>query len=331
MPKTKLTAFALRLALFLTPLLAFCIAVYVAFAKFPMYYFDHEYVLYQHQKNYIFENDDYNRVIISGDSKPQCAFLPSLLSDDTYNLSLIGVTPLENYYYLKEYLENHMSPETVFISFTPYHFMRFDSFWQRSVYFHRLSDKDLDEIYNIASECNDAGDIINDFDRELKLYNYYSAKKYGKALIKSLFENRRTENLKMYQSLYDTKGQSYIGKADYSDALNFEVDYVDFEPYDVLDYYFRKTINLCLEYNTNVIVINIPMNKATYDACNESYLTDYDNYMNNIQMEYPQITVDMDLNYWDNEYFGDFAHFNKKGAEKFTKYIKEKYTGCFAS
>ncbi len=327
--QNKLTKFILKSALFLFPIVTFCVAVPILIPKFPMRFLDGEYALYRQQKDYIFNNDDYNRVIITGDSKAKAAFLPKLLSNDTYNIALGGLTPLENYYYLKEYLENSAIPETVFISFNPFHYMTFDTFWTRSVYFHRLTENDLKDTYETALLYKDTDYILTNFDKNTFEYKYYSVKKYGKTFIKSFFEDRNKKNMDMYNDMYETKGQVYFGTAEYCDGWSQEAQVKNFEVLDIIDCYLHKTIDMCLDYGINVIIETIPMNKATYDECYKSYLSDYSNYMKKLQEKYPQIIVNTELYYYDNEYFGDSAHFNHKGTEKYSKYIKEKYSEVF--
>lgn len=330
--QNKLTKFILKSALFLLPIAAFCTAVYVAFAKFPMYFFDGEYAMYQQQKDYIYNNDDYNRVIITGDSKAKAAYLPKILSDDTYNLSLGGTSPVENYYYLKEYFENHKIPETVIISYTPDHYMDVGTFWTKSIYFHRINQADVNDIYNTICTTNFFEGIISDsnkFCKELLEYKFYSVKKYAKPLMKSLLEDRHLNNDNIYCNMYKTKGQVYFGSLEYSNDISREAEVTIFKPLDIIDYYFRKTIDMCLNFDINVIIEVVPMNKATYEKCSQNYLIGYSNYMKEIQSEYHKIIVNVDLYYYDNEYFGDAAHVNSKGAEKYSQYIKEKYPEVF--
>lgn len=325
----KLSRFSLKLALFLAPILAFCVAVPIAMSNYPMHFYDIEYAMYQHQKDYIFNNDDYNRVIITGDSKPKCAFYPKLLSDDTYNLSLGALTPIENYYYLKEYLESREAPETAIISFNSFHYMYAGKFWSGSVYFHRLSDDELSDIYNTALQYEDSKEILTNFEKERFEYKYYSVKKYGKTFINALLKERYKKNMNMYNNMFNTKGYVSVGKADYCDEVGAESMNSSFKPLDISDAYIRKTIDMCLNYGIKVIIEVVPMNKATYEACTESYLSGYSDYMKKLQEDYPQITINTDLYYYDNEYFGDAAHFNLKGTEKYSKYIKEKYPDVF--
>ena len=79
-------------------------------AAFPMAYMDVEYAMYKQQKDYISKNHDTNRVLILGDSRAKASFMPDVLGEDVYNISLGGISPVESYYMLKEYLENHAGP-----------------------------------------------------------------------------------------------------------------------------------------------------------------------------------------------------------------------------
>ena len=321
--------FTLKCALFVIPILVFCIAVHIVFIKFPMYFFDGEYAMYQQQKDYIYNNTDYNRVIILGDSKAKAAYSPLLLSDETYNLSLGGATSIENYYSLKEYLDHNEAPETIFISFAPFHYMEIDCLWTRSVYFHRISDTDIDEIYNTALLYDGSDEITENYDKLRSQYKYYSVVKYGKPFLKAFTENRYEKNSKTYRDMNNSKGQVYFGDKEYCDDLGPEQEYNDFEPLDIMDHYLRITIDMCIENDIDVIVDTLPINEATYKACKESYLQGYSDYMNKLQSDYPQIIVNTDLCYYGNEYFGDATHFNSKGTEKYSEYIKNKYSYVF--
>ncbi len=327
--QTKISKFALKCALFVIPILVFCISVYIAFTKFPMYFFDGEYAMYQQQKDHIYNNTDHSKVIILGDSKAKAAYSPLLLSDETYNLSLGGTTSIENYYSLKEYLDHNEAPEAIFISFTPFHYMEFDSLWTRSVYFHRISDTDIDEIYNTALLYDGSDEITENYYELRSQYKYYSVVKYGKPFLKAFTENRYEKNSETYRDINNSKGQVYFGDKEYCDELGYEPRYINFEPLDIIDHYLRITIDMCIENDIDVIVDNLPMNEATYKACKESYLQGYSDYMNKLQSDYPQIIVNTDLCYYGNEYFGDATHFNSKGSEKYSEYIKNKYSYVF--
>lgn len=319
----------------MVPIIVFSAVVPIAMSKYPMYFFDGEYAMYQQQKDYVQNSTDYNRIVIIGDSKAKAAYCPWLLSDDTYNFSLGGTSPLENYYYFKEYLGNHDAPQTVIISYAPFHFFESETLWTRSVYFHRMSDSEMKDIYTVASAFDDTDHITKDFYKQLLLYRIYSVNKYGKTFLKALLkmvrENRYKINAEMYQNLSSFKGYASFGKLEYCDAVNPEADYTDFEPTDILDNYFRKMIELCIHEGINVIIDTLPMNKATYEACHENYLLDYSNYMKGIQRDYPEITVNTDLCFYDNTYFGDSTHLNRKGAEKYSEYMKNKYPELFTN
>ena len=79
-------------------------------AAFPMSYMDVEYAMYKQQKDYISKNHDTNRVLILGDSRAKASFMPDVLGEDVYNISLGGgslgllETILPDYYAISNYV-----------------------------------------------------------------------------------------------------------------------------------------------------------------------------------------------------------------------------------
>ena len=102
-------------------------------AHFQDYYMDDEYAMYHAQRDYLLENQDHNDVIILGDSRTKAGLMPELLSDSTYNLALGGASPIEGYYSLREYLDNHPAPGTLILCYAPMHYMDVDTLWTRTV------------------------------------------------------------------------------------------------------------------------------------------------------------------------------------------------------
>jgi hypothetical protein len=97
----------------------------------------------------------------------------------------------------------------------------------------------------------------------------------------------------------------------------------------MLDYYLQETIRLCEENNIKFIFQNPPINEASYNALNEKFVRDYEEYLCNLQELYPDAIIDTKLFSYGNEYFGDSTHLNSKGTEKFTLEMKEKYAYIF--
>ena len=102
---------------FIFNLFIFFIVIWIIFfiivKKFPMTIFDEEYASYKQVLDYINDSDEYNKVLVFGDSVAKAAISPTIISNSMYNLAIAGGTPIEQYYLFDEYLKHHEKPKTV--------------------------------------------------------------------------------------------------------------------------------------------------------------------------------------------------------------------------
>jgi hypothetical protein len=303
--------------------------------EFPLRFFDGEYSLYQQNKDYSYNHDEYCRVLIMGDSTSKAAWLPTLLTQDTYNFALGGASTVEEYYYLKEYLINNDAPKYLIYTANAYSMSVFPTLWNRSVYFHRITFDDLEDLINNSKNFSDGEYLIQKDGKDIEmfervLYYIYSPTKYGTALVKGLFSyNRYKYNYITYQNVVENRGQTTFGTAIYCDELNRLVEYDGFEAPEMFDYYLQEIIKLCDEYNIKFIFQNPPMNKASFEVLNENFIAEFEGYLLQLQVIYPNALIDEKLFCYGNEYFGDKTHLNINGTEKFTLEMKEKYSYIF--
>lgn len=82
-----------KLFILTLPFLILSILLPVCFLCEPMRYYSGEYPCYRHNLQCAAEQDGYNRVLICGDSTGKTSWLPSVLSDDTFNYALGGYLP----------------------------------------------------------------------------------------------------------------------------------------------------------------------------------------------------------------------------------------------
>lgn len=296
-------------------------------ALFPMDFLDGEVALYKQQKDYINNTNDYNKVLILGDSRAKSGFIPKNLSKDTYNLALGGVSSPEMYITLRNYLENHEKPKTVFIAFAPTHSIYADAFWTRGIYFHYLSTKEFIEIMKKATEYNDKDYLIDNYLTEYINYKLYLPNKYAAAIKNS--KDREKINDEKYIKVNNNKGQIYFGQAKVNENLNQETVVEKFVPSKTIDYYLNQIIELCINNEIDVIIEQIPFNKASYDGVSAEFVNGYQEYMESIQKKYPSIIVNTELSYLTNDNFGDPSHLNEQGAKKYTNMILRKYNYIF--
>jgi hypothetical protein len=299
---------------------------------FPMRFLDEEYALYRENKDYAKGHNQYSRVLILGDSVAKADWLPTLLSEDTYNYALGGASTAEEYYYLKDYLEHNDLPDYIIYTIGSSHLLEMSTLWTRSVYFHRMDRDDLNDLINTSNRFPDDTELIelSEQGKYIFMYYFYSPTKYGTALGNGLFSSSRYHyNINKYQEVLQNKGQIQFGTLEYCDEYNSCVEYSGFEVSEMLDYYLQETIRLCEENNIKFIFQNPPINEASYNALNEKFVRDYEEYLCNLQELYPDAIIDTKLFSYGNEYFGDSTHLNSKGTEKFTLEMKEKYAYIF--
>lgn len=277
------------------------------------------------------QHDGYYRVLIMGDSEAKSAWLPDELSEDTYNFSLAGASPIDEYYCLKDYLEKNDAPEYLFYTQAAGHFVEADFFWSRMIYFHRMCETDF---YDLLETLKDYKDVTLFGERNMKqeflLYKYYFPTKYSSAFLKFLLgENRYDKCIKNYQIAEENCGQMQVGNADRWDEANKYAKWESFEANEIIDDYFGKLIDLCGEHGIKFIFQMIPYSESTYENLQPQFVSDYTSYLESLQEEHPDALIDHELVSYDNSYYGDAYHLNRRGTVRFSQEMREKYSEIF--
>ncbi len=321
---------------FICIVLPLCIVLQLYCALFPMNYMDIEYSMYRQQKDYVTENTDANRVLILGDSRTKAGFIPEALGSDVYNLALGGTTAVEGYYTLKHYLEHHPAPATVVIAYAPMHYMDVDALWTRNIYFHVMERADAQELFTLAEQEKNAGNerdtehiLIEDYEREYLMYQFYMPNKYATALRKAFFVGRRSSNREKYEDMISQRGHSYFGMAAGSGDVNGEAKVDDFQASAIISAYMQKIFDLCREQNIQVVVEQLPMNETSYYILTDSFKTHYREYMLQLATANPTVAVYGDFYCYSNDYFGDADHLNETGAAIYNQFMHERYPQLF--
>lgn len=303
-------------------------AIFIGMARnFGMFIYDEEYASYKQTLDYINNaTNDYNNVLIFGDSVAKAAVIPNLISDETYNISMAGATTIEQYYMLQDYLKNHEPPKNLIVM---YFIGAYDSiddfFWNRTIYFNCLTTPQFFEI----AKNNGFGDSSNTraCTSEFFQYKLCMPNKYLAPIKLSIFENNRYEiNKNEYEIAQKNKGQHYFGTAEFYESDNVTITGKQhFEVLPIIDLYMNKCIELCKENNIQVIIEQHPINESTYANMKIEYKQEYIDYMKSLKDKYPEIIVNTEYNVCPNNWLGDFSHLNENGATKFTESLKQKY------
>lgn len=269
---------------------------------------------------------DYS-VIVLGDSSANAAYVPELLSDDTINLALGGLSPIENYYTLEDWLNNHTPPKVCYISFFDATLSNDGYFWTRAYYAHRYSLRQNLEALKTARDYNEKI-ILGDHPwLDVISYELYLPNKYITPFMNASFNQRHASNAAAVITV-GLHGGRYItrGTDEYAPAAEEIYDSLAVRP--MFDYYYRKMIGLCYEKDIAVRIVKLPLpdNAVFADGYADSFYAYYDE----LQKEYPGLTVDW-FPLYPRELFADNRHANAHGALRFSSELKELYPEDFAN
>ncbi|MCR5421336.1 MAG: hypothetical protein K6E98_10030 [Lachnospiraceae bacterium] len=302
----------------------------------PMGYMDEEFPSWYYTKQVEkgtekFENIS-DTVLILGDSRAMADIVPTEMGENYVNLGMGGATSVEMYYTLKHFIENNGVPDRVFIMFAPFHYSYMDNFKTRTLYFHHLKFPEVLNIYNEARALNREGINTEAFAKVdlpyivscyLRLPSVYLP-----ALINSGGFGRYSENTDKYDQQVKMRGHGLYGVEDGCDELNYEANYTGMKKegdHRIITVYFRKLMELCMENEIECVVLQTPMNEASYNALDKGYVSEYFSYINALAKETQGVYFEMEIPCYSNEYFGDASHLNEKGAYVYTQELIGKY------
>lgn len=303
------------------------ILLLVYFSNFTINYLDGEgsphYIWNKKAANQ--KQEKHYDVIVLGDSDTNAAYVPELLSDGTINLALAGLTPLQNFYTLQEWLEHNEPPKVCYISFNDEHLRYFDGFWERGLFFHRYSLKE-----NVAMLCS-AREVGNPhiWDGhtiwDLISYEAWLPNKYMTAFMNAGANQRRAWNI-TNTALTELHRGRYVGRtvAKYSQAEDITVNVFSVEP--PFSNYYKKMIDLCIENGIQVRLIRLPL-PDNYVFTEEYYEAFYAYYAA-LQAEYPEVTIDF-FPLYEKDDFMDMHHMNSYGGLRFSTELKMLYPEDF--
>ena len=273
------------------------------------------------------ESETYYETIILGDSVANSAFLPEVLSDGTINMALGGMTPVESYYVMEEWLASHPAPKACYIAYQDIHLQQDECFWPRFMYSHRLSPAQGLEILACARRYECSGISSPTAFSDFLSYELYLPNKYMTSLVNAGLKGRRAFNETVYE-LNELHRGRYIGSyfQDYQEGTEPAV-YEHFQTDPMIDFYYRKLIGLCMENGIRVRLIKPPM--PDNSVCTDTYREEFRAYYAGLAEEYPEITVDW-FDPCGTVYFSDAVHINPRGSLKLSEEIRNRYPEDFS-
>ena len=242
--------------------------------------------------------------------------------ENSFNYGSPGENYIQSYYKLKSILEKSgKRPENVILfadisSFGPKtaNRLEYNSYWIKYIDYFELAkikrNRDILSKWLEGKFFSFAGNY-----KDIQLTFIYAIK-IGKLELHNGyrphrdFKNFALEKNKAKQAR--AKAALYLSKQDY-----FDKD---------ITFYFEKILQLCQDYDINVILIRIPVTREYFEEA--SNIVPVDELYEQIQMvsaNYPNVTYFLDYHdlYFDHpEYFFDPDHLNPRGSDLFTERLK---------
>lgn len=296
-------------------------------AGYMYYIIPEEACLFWNKKMTSSTNDEYIESIVIGDSSGNAAFMPEATSGSMVNLSILGTSPVEGYYTLKEYLENNKAPKNCFVCYNDVHFHMMGVYWDEIVANHRFNIKDnLEIIKNAQSEItsDNCYSAISDY----VAYELYFPSKYMSSINAAINDYRNGINRYENNGLALERIALHSGRFAYIGNQVFETvqtrEYTDMGGTEVYVEYMNKIVELCAENDIYVYLVKPPM--PDNSVMTDQYIKDVESFYGRFANNFDNVSFVWDEKIYEARYFADETHLNNDGAYRFSSYIGEKYS-----
>ncbi len=263
---------------------------------------------------------------IFGDSAVMDDVQPEMLGPGVINCGMSGCTPIESYFLVRRLIKAPVHPPAVLFSYNAYHFVHPDFYWENSVKFGLVSGADADEVLDNILRLKDKELISHPgfWNLEECLYSFLLSRGFPSYYVSSLFAEpfgvREKENEEALTVIAQTRGQYYFPQADGSKTLNLDTRLKAFVASPVIDYYFRKTLELLKRENIPVYFCAMPLNDFSVPHIDPGVFKAYKNYLEGFTQEDQQYHILSQLRtVYSWKLFSDSAHLNKKGTLRFNR------------
>jgi len=297
--------------LFLLAFLLCYVAYMYAVRTHQEYYESSEYVAWQYSLQHsTATRDQALPLLVVGDSGIKAGFLARQTSSAAENLALGGTTPLVGFAFLQRYLAHNEAPHRVVISYSPYHLLWQDTFWERAVRFGVVNRTYFRELQQAAEELNDP--MLDD-----ALWWKYQLN--PGAYIANLKRGLRTARWRQYAPEYAalsaSGGHQYFGTRAAAHRGNAETRAGEFRPSPLLDRYLRKMIQASVAAGSATYLITPPFSELSCAQLAPGFIAQFSDYIE--QLRELGLSGVTGIECRPNADFGDAAHLYR-GAQQFT-------------
>ncbi|MBQ7166774.1 MAG: hypothetical protein IJR93_07530 [Treponema sp.] len=266
-------------------------------------------------------------VVIIGDSTCNAAYLPNILGENVVNISLGGVTPIENYHLFQNYIKNNKKPKVCYISYADMHLQQIDYFYSRVLYSHILTFSQEAEILRQAQKFNETLILVDNWKEKWISTFLYSPAVYQPALMASSFAERLEHNRHMYHNAEIHLG-SYISRENGESWGVKPYTKNDFIVKPLFEFYYNRLIELCMQEGITVRLVKLPVSPPVTHS--QKYKDEFNAFYASLCSNYPRLTLDWFQDEFDQHDFADWHHMNLVGATRFSQLIRERYHQDFS-
>jgi len=286
-------------------------------------YLSRDYALFTGKKVLI---DGYSSpgLAVFGDSLVLDGVRPELLGPGVINCAMNGSTPIESYFLIKRLMGSPARPKAVLLSYNPYHFIHPDFYWDNTVKFGMVSGAEADEVMGRIIALNDRELLtgLGLWDLDQRLHSYLLSRGFPAYYISSLYAEpfgaRQRENEEALKVIAQTRGQYFFPQADGSKQLNADTQLKAFGVDPVIDYYFRRTLELLGREGIPAYFYVMPLNESSVQHLDAGMVRDYKAYLEVLEKSEPSFRVlSKPWTVYPWTLFSDYAHLNMKGTLRF--------------
>lgn len=267
--------------------------------------------------------------LVMGDSRPEMGIASKQLR--AWNYGLGGTSPVEGYYMLRQL--DGVKIDTLYLSYSPYHFQHQDCFHNRTEYYGFVDQGYIAEVESLALAAKDTvyqwnnWVWLDDLDENFPL-------PWVQRQFRYLLPMKGLDNWKWYfrerpamqQRMVDN-GLSYLFSSNVCPRDTSVQEYYleeragGFVMNPVNRHYFRQLTAEIMRRQIHLVWINMPLNRAVRQP-SEGYYREFEA---QLKAMLPEGTDYLPLGYRDSCDFKDFSHLRDVAAEAFGQELHARF------
>ncbi len=289
-------------------------------------YLSRDYAILQGKEKLI---ETYSRpgLVLFGDSMVMNDLAPDRLGPTVVDLGMSGSTPIESYFLVRQLLKAPVKPAAVLLSFSAYHFVHPDFYWENTVKFGLLTGPEADEVEGNIRQKGDKELTITDpglWGLQQDLYSFLLSRGFPSYSVSSFFAQpygvREKENREALELVVQNRGHYSFPQMDGSRQLNNDTELQGFHVSPVVDLYFQRTLDLLGKAGIPVYFADMPVNEASVPHIKAQVIRDFRLYLSQTAQRIPQFHIlDPKAPIYSWKLFSDPAHLNDQGRKKFNR------------